>query len=431
MTKPSSIYIRGGRCIDPSQNLDGLADVFISEGRISDLPARPPSDALVLDAAKCYVVPGLIDMHVHLREPGGEHKETIETGTMAAAAGGFTTVGCMPNTAPALDSPEVIRRVIQRAGEVGHCRVYPVGAVTRGLMGQELVDLESLSESGCVAFSDDGHGVASSVLMIKAIERLKAIDKILIQHCEDPSFSGGVMHEGPVAQELGYRGISPLAEQAMLSRDLKLAESVGARYHVAHVSTRGSVELIRKAKSKGIRVTCEVCPHHLLLNHHACRNRDPNFKVNPPLRAQTDVAACIEGVADGTIDILVTDHAPHAPEEKAMGFVRAPFGVIGLETALPLWIKALVEPGHLSWMKLIEMMSTKPASIFGLSGGTLRTGSPADVTIIDPSEIWTIDAERFFSKGRNCPFDGWEVKGKVRYTIVDGNVQYSPEMIRR
>ncbi len=416
--------IQGGRVVDPGSGHDAPADLTIAGGVISSRGSEEPAFDRVIDAAGLLVVPGLIDMHVHLREPGGEHKETIETGTAAAVAGGFTAVACMPNTVPPADTPNVVIGILQKAQQVGSCRVYPIACLSKGRAGKELADFRALADAGAVAFSDDGDGLVDSTLMTAAFEALAALDRPAIQHCEDPTFTRGVMHEGEVSSDIGLSGLSPLAEEFMIIRDLALAEAHDARYHVAHISTRRAVELVRTAKAGNVRVTTEVCPHHLLLTDEACRTKDANFKMHPPLRPQRDVDACVAGVVDGTIDMLVTDHAPHAAEEKARGFLEAPPGIVGLETSLALFAKALIAPGHIEWYKLIELMSTVPARIFGLSGGSLAVGSPADVTLIDPLTEWTIDVGQFRSKGRNCPFDGMAVTGRVVCTIVGGEIKY-------
>ena len=424
MPEGGFILIKGGHVVDPGSRHDAPADLTIAGGVISACGSDQPAFERVIDAAGLLVVPGLIDMHVHLREPGGEHKETIETGTAAAVAGGFTAVACMPNTAPPVDTPNVVKGILQKAQEVGSCRVYPIACLSKGRAGKELADFRALAEAGAVAFSDDGDGLADNALMAAAFEALATLDRPVIQHCEDPTFTRGVMHEGEVSRDLGLPGLSPLAEEFMIARDLALAEGCSARYHVAHISTRRAVELVRTAKAGSVRVTTEVCPHHLLLTDEACRTKDANFKMHPPLRPQRDVDACIAGVIDGTIDMLVTDHAPHAAEEKARGFLEAPPGIVGLETSLALFAKALIAPRHIEWYKLIELMSTAPARIFGLPGGSLAVGGPADVTLIDPHAEWTIDAARFRSKGRNCPFDGMAVAGRVVCTIVGGEIKY-------
>ena len=380
----------------------------------------------MIDANGCLVVPGLIDVHVHFREPGDEEEETIASGAGAAVAGGFTTVCCMPNTKPPLDDEAAIEFVLRESERVGLANVYPVGAITKERAGKELAEIGSMHARGAVAFSDDGVGVADPSVMRKALQYAKMFDTVLMQHCEEPALSGGSMHAGLVSTVLGLSGVPAEAEQLMIARDLLLNRTIGCRYHVQHISTAWSVELIRRAKKDGQSwVTSEVAPHHLLLTDESCRSYDTNYKMNPPLRMAGDVRACIEGVIDGTMDILATDHAPHLAEEKELEFPSAPFGIIGLEPALPLYIKALVEPGHISWMRLIELMTINCARVVKLKDkGTLREGADGDVTIIDPKMKWTIDAEEFASKSRNCPFHGWEVTGRAVATIVGGEVKW-------
>jgi dihydroorotase len=422
----TTILIRGGRVIDPSQEIDEVTDLAIAGGRVAALGrAAPRSADQIIDARGLIVVPGLIDMHVHLREPGQEERETIATGTAAAVAGGFTAVACMPNTDPPLDSDAEIEFVLRQAARTARCRVHPVGAITKGRKGRELAEIGLMLRAGAVAFSDDGHGVQDAGVCLRAMQYVSMFDRLFIQHCEDRSLAGrGCMNAGAVATRLGLPGIPAIAESVMVQRDLALARQTTVRYHVAHISTAAAVELVRQAKAGGQRVSTEVCPHHLLLTDEACAGYDANFKMNPPLRTRADVAACIEGVRDGTIDCLVTDHAPHSHQDKEMGFQEAPFGIIGLETALPLLVRALIEPKVLDWPRLIGCLSTNPARRLGVAGGTLAVDAPADVTLIHPEQEWTIDAERFRSKSRNTPFDGWKVRGRAVMTIVDGTVRY-------
>lgn len=416
--------IKNGRVIDPSRGFDQVSDIFISRGRIAERAPKVDS-AHVIDARGLIVAPGLIDMHVHLREPGQEDKETIETGTAAAAVGGFTAVACMPNTSPPLDSDSEIEFVLRQAARVAHSRVYPIGALTKGRAGVELAEIGLMVRAGAVAFSDDGDGIADTAVCLRAMQYLGMFDKLFIQHCEDKSLAArGAMHAGPTATRLGLPGISGLAEEIMVRRDAVLARQTGIRYHVAHISTAGAIDAVRQARQAGVRVTAEVCPHHLLLTDEACVSYDPNFKMNPPLRSPADVRACIEGVRDGVIDCLVTDHAPHSRQDKEAGFAAAPFGIIGLETALPLFIEALVTPGVIGWPRLIEMMSTRPAQLLGVPGGTLQPGEPADVTLIDPDRRWTIDVNQMRSRSRNTPFHGRAVQGCAVMTMVDGQVRY-------
>jgi dihydroorotase len=361
---------------------------------------------------------------VHFREPGDEEEETIASGSAAAVAGGFTTVCCMPNTKPALDNEAQIEFVRREGQRVDLCNVHPVGAITKGREGKELAEIGSMKQRGAIAFSDDGVGVADASVMRKALQYMKMFDAVLMQHCEEPALSGGSMHGGLVSTVLGLGGIPAEAEQLMISRDLLLNRTIGCRYHVQHISTAWSVELIRRAKKDGLSVTAEVAPHHLLLTDEACRSYDTCFKMNPPLRTEADVKACVEGVIDGTIDCLATDHAPHLAEEKELEFASAPFGIISIECALALYIKALVEPGHISWLRLIDLMSTRPARIVDLDRGTLVEGAVADITIIDPNRQWTIDVEQFRSSSRNCPFHSWRVTGRATHTIVGGDVKW-------
>jgi dihydroorotase len=422
----ANILIKNGTILDPSQKLQKKADLLIRDGKIASLSADAGVKAdRMIDASGCFVVPGLIDIHVHFREPGEEEEETIASGSAAAVAGGFTTVCCMPNTRPPLDNEAQIEFVLRESQRVGLANVYPVGAITKGREGKELAEIGSMLERGAIAFSDDGVGVGDASVMRKALQYAAMFDALLMQHCEEPALAGGAMHAGLVSTALGLPGVPAEAEQLMIARDLVLNRTIGCRYHVQHISTAFSVELIRRAKRDGQKVTAEVAPHHLLLTDEACRGYDTNYKMNPPLRTRSDVQACIEGVKDGTIDCLATDHAPHMAEEKELEFQHAPNGIIGLECALPLYVKALVEPGHIDWMKLIELMSTRPARIVRLEDkGTLREGADADVTIIDPRREWTIDVEQFKGKSSNCPFHGWQVKGRAVVTIVGGDIKW-------
>jgi len=421
-----TILIKSGRVIDPSEGVDRVGDLLLDEGRIAPL-ARATTTRVdhVIDATGLIVCPGLIDMHVHLREPGHEEEETIASGTAAAVAGGFTSVATMPNTHPPLDNEAGIEFVYRQAARAGRCNVYPIGCITKGREGKELAEMGQMVRAGAVAFSDDGDGIANASVCQRAMQYATMFDRPIIQHCEDSNLSGGgAMNSGATALRLGLPGASAMAEIIMLQRDLVLAEASGARYHAAHVSTAGAVELIRQAKCQGIRVTSEATPHHLTLTEDACCDYDPNYKMSPPLRTRQDVEACLEGVRDGTIDCLASDHAPHGQEEKELEFLYAPFGVIGLESALPVYVKALIEPGLMEWPDVVRAMTIRPAQILGLAKGTLVEGADADVTIIDPELSWTIDAERFASRSRNCPYHGWQVRGRAVVTIVDGQIKH-------
>ncbi len=418
----ATILITNGAVIDPSQKLNARADLLLRDGKVAAIGSNLGKADQTIDATGRLVTPGLIDIHVHFREPGDEEEETIASGAAASVAGGFTTVCCEPNTKPPLDTEAAIEFVLRESQRVALANVYPIGAITKGRAGKELAEIGSMHERGAVAFSDDGAGVADASVMRKALQYCKMFDAVIMQHCEEPTLGGGAMHGGIVSTSLGLPGIPPEAEQLMIARDLLLNRKIGCRYHVQHISTEWSVELIRRAKQDGQSVTAEVAPHHLLLTDEHCRGYDTNFKMNPPLRPATDVAACIAGVKDGTIDCLATDHAPHLAEEKELEFVNAPFGILGLECALPLYVKALVTPGHITWDRLIELMTIAGAKIAKLNKGTLVIGADADVTLIDPNLQWKIDKTQFRSKSRNCPFDGWEVQGRAVTTIVGGKV---------
>ena len=426
-----SMLITGGRVIDPSQNLDTIADVVVTDGKIASVTPRKGSGAPAaksphtIDASGKIVCPGLIDMHVHLREPGNEDEETIASGSHAAVAGGFTSIACMPNTQPAIDTEAMIEFVYRQAARAAKCNVYPIGAITKGREGKELAEMGQMVRAGAVAFSDDGCGVEHASVMFQALQYARMFDRPLIQHCENPELAGGgVMNAGLTATRIGLPGIPALAEELMIQRDISLAAETSARYHVAHISTAGAVQLVREGKKRGIKVTTEVCPHHLLMTEECVADYDTNYKMNPPLRTQKDVDACIQGVIDGTIDCLVTDHAPHGVEEKELDFVAAPFGIVGLDVALALFVKALITPGHLDWPRLIAMFTVNPAKILGLKKGSLEVGADADVTIIDPDLDWAVDISQFRSKSRNCPYHEWRLKGKPIHTIVGGETRH-------
>ena len=422
------ILIRGGRVIDPSRGTDGVADVYIADGKIqsSGRDLGRPDDALVVEAAGKVVAPGLIDLHVHLREPGQEDLETVATGAMAAAAGGFSAVCAMPNTDPVTDNQAAVGFIVSQAQRAAKARVYPIGAVSLGQNGQQLAEFGELVGAGAVAVSDDGKPVASSHLMRTALEYARTFGIPVADHCEEPTLAaGGAMHEGLVSTRLGLKGIPSAAEEIMVARDILLAEHTGGHVHLCHMSTRGSVELIRRAKEKGIRVTAEACPHHFTLTHEACEGYNTNAKMNPPLREPEDREAIRQGLRDGTIDVICTDHAPHHYDAKEREFDDAPNGIIGLETALGLAIAELVQTGLLSLVDLVNRMSVMPAKIFRLPGGTLAPGATADVVVLDPAATWTVRPEEFFSKSRNTPFAGRQLVGRADTTIVRGQVVFA------
>jgi len=420
-----SLLVKNGRVIDPANTTDGVQDVLIAHGKIERVGKRleAPAGAEVVDAARKIVCPGFIDIHVHLREPGHEHKETIATGTRAAAAGGFTAVACMANTSPVNDNRAVTDYILATARADGTVRVHPIGAVTRGLRGEELAELAELAEAGCVAFSDDGTCVMNAGLYRRAMEYVLPFGLPVISHAEDaPLARGFTMNEGVVSTELGLPGAPAAAEDVMVARDILLAELTGAHVHIAHLSTAGAVRLVREGKSRGVRVTAEVTPHHLLLTEDAVRTFDPNTKMAPPLRTKRDTEALLEALVDGTIDCIATDHAPHALAEKEGEFDAAAFGIVGLETAVALLLDRLVRPGLLPLATLVSRLSRDPARLLGLRGGSLAPGAPADVTILDPDTEWTVDPARFRSKSRNTPFGGFTLTGGPWMTIVGGNV---------
>src|SRR5438874_964091 len=393
----NTLRITAGRVIDPSQGIDQVTDLWVRGAQVLGVGAQPGVQAdRVLDAGGKIVCPGLIDMHVHLREPGREEDETIATGTAAALAGGVTSVACMPNTEPALDSQAAAEFVYLQAARAGHANVFPVGAITKGRQGQELAEIGGLVEGGAVAFTDDGSPVVSAEIMRRALEYCRMFGKAILSHAEDLELSrGGVMNEGFESMRLGLRGMPAAAEEVMVYRDIALAELTGGRLHILHVSTAGSVDLVRRAKRRGVRVTGEACPHHFTLTDQCLRSFDSNYKMAPPLRTQADVLAILEGLKDGTLDVIATDHAPHAPEKKMRELDQAPNGIIGLETLLPICVVALIEPGHLTWPQLIEKLTMGPARVLGIERGTLKPGVTADVTIIDPDVEWTIDPSKF------------------------------------
>jgi len=419
-----SLLIKGGRVIDPSQNIDDKLDVLVVDGLVKEIGKglSAPVGAETIDAAGKLVVPGLIDMHVHLRDPGLEYKEDIVSGTRAAAAGGFTSVCCMPNTKPVIDNKAIASYIIAKAKSEGFCNVFPVGTITYGMNGERMSEMGELKEAGCVAVSDDGRPVVSAELMRRSLQYAAGMGIMVISHAEELSLVGeGVMNEGFTSTEIGLKGIPRVAEDIATARDVLLAEYTGAPLHVAHVSTSGSVRIIREAKARGVRVTCETAPHYFSLTDDAVRGYNTNAKMNPPLREAADVAAIKEGLKDGTIDCIATDHAPHHLDEKDVEFDAAMNGIIGLETSLPLSLK-LVEEGVLTLAQLIEKMSCNPAKILGLGRGTLQNGTVADITLIDPAVEWSVEADSLASKSKNSPFIGWKVKGKATATVLAGQV---------
>jgi dihydroorotase len=424
----SRLLLKGGRVVDPAQGLDATLDVMISEGTIEEVGPRVQArGAQVLEVKGLVVCPGFIDIHTHLREPGREDKETIATGTRAAAAGGFTAVCAMPNTDPVNDTAGITRAIVEKARAEGAVRVYPIGAITRGQKGEELAEYGDLKEAGCVAFSDDGRPVASARVMRRALEYAKAFDLAIIDHCEEPTLAeGACMNEGPVSTVLGLRGQPAAGEAIMVERDVLLAELVGGRVHVAHLSAAASVDAVRRGKARGVRVTAEVTPHHLFLTDEAVRatGYDTNTKMNPPLRSEADQEAVLAGLRDGTIDCIATDHAPHTVDDKKVEYDHAANGVVGLETAVALGLDRLVGAGILELPYLVALLTANPARVLGLPGGTLAPGSPADLTLLDLSKKRQVDAARFESRSRNTPFDGWILKGWPAMTIVGGRVAW-------
>lgn len=433
----SSVLIKNGHIIDPSQGLDGVGDILIEKGKIKSvkvlkrqsvkdpsplMPGLSDTGLRTIDATGLYVFPGLVDMHTHLREPGFEGKETISSGTMAAVRGGFTSACCMPNTDPVNDNETVTEFILRKTYAEGACFVFPIGAISKGQKGEELAEMGMMHEAGCVAFSDDGHPVMNSLLMRRAMEYSRVFDVPIISHCEDLNLSdGGVMNEGAVSTFLGLGRVPSAAEEVMVARDIILAKLTGGRLHIAHVSTEGSVRLVRQAKERGIGVTAETCPHYFSITEETVKEYNTNAKVNPPLRTQEDVEAIKEGLRDGTIDVIATDHAPHHRDEKLREFDKAPFGISGLETALSLSVK-LVHDGILTTSQLVEKMALNPARIMKLAKGTLHDGAEADVVLVDAERQWTVDREKFASKGKNTPFHGWTLKGMPVMTICKGKI---------
>jgi dihydroorotase len=432
----SGFLLKGGRIVDPANGRDGVFDILIDDGRIVRVGRDLSADAgtRVVDVPGGLVIcPGLIDMHVHLREPGQEHKETIATGTASAVAGGFTAVACMPNTSPVNDNAGVTEYILKKAADAGLARVYPIGAVSRGQKGEQLADIAELKQAGCVAITDDGHPVATAMLMRRALEYASMFDLPIIEHCEEQTLKGdGVAHDGFHAAKLGLRGIPGEAESIMALRDIQLAELTRGTVHIAHMSARQTLDAVRWGKSRGARVTCEVTPHHFVLTDEmlgAPVAYDTNVKMNPPLRETADRDAMLSGLADGSVDVIATDHAPHHADEKHVEFDRAPFGITGLETAVSLCLDRLVHAGVISLSRLVELLSLNPARILRVHGGSLSENAPADLSILAPDLHVTIDAKRMASKSKNTPFDGWTLRGGVAATIVGGRVVYRNEQV--
>ena len=424
----SELLIKNGRVIDPANGIDKRCDLLIADSRIAEVGEIEKSAQTVINAEGKLVVPGLIDIHVHFREPGDEEEETIASGSSAAVAAGFTSVVCMPNTKPPVENETDVEYIHRKGRQARKTHVYTMGAITKARAGVELAEMGFMSEAGAVGFTDDGSGVQNPAVMLRAMKYAAMFDTVIAQHCQDNSFAGdGVMNAGFHSTVLGLPGADALAEQAMLWRDIQLLKKCrhsGIRYHTQHISTAGAVELIRAAKRDSLPITCEVTPHHLLLTEQCCGEYDTNYKINPPLRTAEDIEALKQAVSEGLIDALATDHAPHLQSEKELEFLNAPFGVASLECALGLYVKALIEPGILHWPGLIKLMTEGPAGIIGVDKGTLGRGRQADVTIIDPNVEYEIDVNKFRSKSKNCPYHGWTVTAKVEKTIVGGEIRF-------
>lgn len=422
-----TILIKNGRLINPSENLDKVMDIFVEDGIIKEKAESIEKQAdTVIDAAGCYVMPGLIDLHVHFRDPGLTYKEDIETGSKAAAKGGFTTVCCMPNTKPVVDNVETVKYIIEKGEKTGLTNVLPVGAVTKNMAGVEITNVEELKKAGICAISEDGKSVMNSGVYRKAMKNAAKANVPVLAHCEDINLvEGGVINLGDKSSELGVKGISNAVEDVIAMRDIMLAKETGATLHLCHCSTKDSVEMVKRAKEEGIKVTAEVCPHHFSMCSDDITSNDGNFKMNPPLRAREDMEALIKGLQDDIMDVISTDHAPHSAEEKAKDLDHAPFGIVGLETSVALTVTNLVKKGYLTPMQMAAKMSYNPAKVLGIPKGTLDEGKIADITIIDPDKEYTIDVNTFESKGKNTPFDGYKVSGEVEYTILNGKIVYS------
>jgi dihydroorotase len=422
----SELLIKNGRVIDPANGIDKKCDVLVADGKIADVGKIDKRIENIIDASDRLVTPGLIDIHVHFREPGDEEEETIASGSAAAVAAGFTSVVCMPNTNPPIENETDVEYIHRKGRKARKTHVYTMGAITKALEGVELAEMGFMAEAGVVGFTDDGRGVQNPAVMLRALKYAGMFDIVVAQHCQDDGFAAnGVMNAGFHSTILGLPGIDALAEEAMLWRDIQLIKKANVRYHAQHISTAGSIELLRAAKKDSVPITCEVTPHHLLLTEECCAEYDTNYKVNPPLRTSKDVEALKGAIGEGLVDALVSDHAPHLKSEKELEFLTAPFGIASLECALGLYVKALIEPGILDWPDLIRLMTEKPADIIGVDKGTLGKGRQADITIINPNVEYKIDVNRFCSKSRNCPYHGWTVKAKVEKTVVGGEIRFS------
>lgn len=418
------LLIRNARVMDPSQNLDQIADILVENGVIAKVGEHLNAEnATVIEANGLVAAPGLVDMHVHLRDPGFTHKEDILTGCQAAAAGGFTAIASMPNTKPVTDSPEIIKYILDKAKDAA-CRVYPVAAITKDLSGSEINDFAALKAAGAIGVSDDGRPVEKGGQMLEALKLAQKEGLLALSHCEDLTIiAGGIINKGKVSEELGVKGMDRASEDSITAREIVLAECSDTRIHICHVSTKGSVQLIREAKARGVKVTAETAPHYMMMTDELLRNKDANWRMNPPLREQEDCEAVIAGVLDGTLDCIITDHAPHAAEEKA-DFYKAPNGIVGLETSFAASNTVLCKQRGLSLMKLIDLMSCRPAQILGIPGGSLREGAAADIVLLDPDKVWTVDKSKFHSKSNNTPFHGLELTGKAVCTICGGTITY-------
>lgn len=422
-----TILIKNGRVLNPSENMDKVIDIYVEDGVIKEKSESIERDAdTVIDAKDCIVMPGLIDLHVHFRDPGLTYKEDIETGSRAAAKGGFTTVCCMPNTKPVVDSEDTVKYILDKAKKIGLTNVLPVGAVTKNMAGSEITNIEALKKAGICAISEDGKSVMNSGVYRKAMKEAARLDVPVMAHCEDINLvEGGVINLGDKSEELGVKGISNAVEDVIAMRDIMLARETGATLHLCHCSTKDSVEMVRQAKAEGIKVTAEVCPHHFTLCSDDITGNDSNFKMNPPLRSREDMESLIKGLSEDVMDVISTDHAPHSAEEKAKDLEHAPFGIVGLETSVALTYTSLVRKGYITPLQMAEKMSYNPARVLGIDRGTLDQGAVADIAIINPNVEYEIDSTTFVSKGKNTPFDGYKVYGEVEYTILNGKIVYS------